>query len=605
MKKYLQPIILAFRIWICTVFFATCVVFIGIQFSQIEGLEVFALILFVAMLCSFPAFVMMAMFLPLLKVYRVRNKYSAFITIQLFIAFLYGLLGASFNLMFIFRIRSPDLSFLFSCFTITTVLFIVAFFSTFITRNALFNYLYPESGSTITFTSLVTEIKTKNMDTNQLPASPAQQPNRVFIKGMITAGLILLMNIPAFFIQNLVTEREQRQKEVVKEVSSKWAASQNLSGPYLMIPYTDQAKLTAPNLPNAGFMILLPEQLDVKAKLYPEARLRSIYKVLLYKTQAYFSGNFKVQWSPEINPGDLDFKKARICFNLSDLKGIEEELIIKLGDKSYPLHIGLAASEIGKSGLSAPIDLDESILQTGLSFNLLLKCRGSEQLQFLPLAANSNFQIQSSWPNPSFNGNSLPAMREVKDSGFSAQWNFNQANLPYNTNYVTGTNQISSLAFGVSMVQPADQYNKTMRSVKYAILIIGLTFVLFFIIELMQKKPFHPVQYVLVGFALVIFYSLLLAISEFMLFSWSYLIAATATILLITFYTRNHFKQWKTALLFGTLISCLYGFIYILINLEDTALLIGSIGLFVVLALIMYASRKVNWYTGLPANNIQ
>ena len=443
------------------------------------------------------------------------------------------------------------------------------------------------------------------MDTNQLPASPAQQPNRVFIKGMITAGLILLMNIPAFFIQNLVTEREQRQKEVVKEVSSKWAASQNLSGPYLMIPYTDQAKLTAPNLPNAGFMILLPEQLDVKAKLYPEARLRSIYKVLLYKTQAYFSGNFKVQWSPEINPGDLDFKKARICFNLSDLKGIEEELIIKLGDKSYPLHIGLAASEIGKSGLSAPIDLDESILQTGLSFNLLLKCRGSEQLQFLPLAANSNFQIQSSWPNPSFNGNSLPAMREVKDSGFSAQWNFNQANLPYNTNYVTGTNQISSLAFGVSMVQPADQYNKTMRSVKYAILIIGLTFVLFFIIELMQKKPFHPVQYVLVGFALVIFYSLLLAISEFMLFSWSYLIAATATILLITFYTRNHFKQWKTALLFGTLISCLYGFIYILINLEDTALLIGSIGLFVVLALIMYASRKVNWYTGLPANNIQ
>ena len=143
-------------------------------------------------------------------------------------------------------------------------------------------------------------------------------------------------------------------------------------------------------------------------------------------------------------------------------------------------------------------------------------------------------------------------------------------------------------------------YNKTMRSVKYAILFIGLTFAFFFIIELMQHKPFHPVQYVLVGLALVIFYTLLLSISEYILFDYAYLVAALATIFLITFYAKGHFESWKTAGIFFGLLSCLYSFIFILIRLEDTALLVGSIGLFIVLALVMYTSRKINWYGNTP-----
>ncbi|MEO8583110.1 MAG: inner membrane CreD family protein, partial [Flavitalea sp.] len=150
--------------------------------------------------------------------------------------------------------------------------------------------------------------------------------------------------------------------------------------------------------------------------------------------------------------------------------------------------------------------------------------------------------------------------------------------------------------FGVTMLQPADQYAKTSRCVKYAILFIGLTFGLFFIIELMQRKPFHPVQYSLIGIALVIFYSLLLSISEFILFDAAYLIASLATILLITWYAASHFRQWKTAGVFGGVLTILYGFIFILVRLEDTALLVGSIGLFIVLGLVMYASRKINWY---------
>ena len=135
-----------------------------------------------------------------------------------------------------------------------------------------------------------------------------------------------------------------------------------------------------------------------------------------------------------------------------------------------------------------------------------------------------------------------------------------------------------------------------MRSVKYAILFIGLTFSLFFVVEIMQKKPFHPLQYVLVGLALVIFFTLLLSISEFLLFDISYLIASIATISLITLYAKSHFKSWSIAGVFAGVIGLIYGFIFVLIRLEDTALLVGSIGLFVILALAMYASRKINWY---------
>ena len=146
------------------------------------------------------------------------------------------------------------------------------------------------------------------------------------------------------------------------------------------------------------------------------------------------------------------------------------------------------------------------------------------------------------------------------------------------------------------MLQPTDQYAKTMRSVKYAILFIGLTFALFFIIELMQKKPMHPVQYVLIGIALVIFFTLLLSISEFIVFDFAYLIAASLTILLITLYAKSHFKSVRSAATFGSLLTCLYAFIFVLIRLEDAALLVGSIGLFIILAMIMFGSRKINWY---------
>ncbi len=426
--------------------------------------------------------------------------------------------------------------------------------------------------------------------------APAQS-NRLLFKGFITGGLILLMLIPTFFIQNLVTERQARQMEVVKEVSSKWAGEQTLSGPFLVVPYNET--LTGSDgkqIHTKTNLVISADHLLMNGKIIPEERPRSIYKVLLYKAALDFSGSFKPQWPADIDPAGLDAANAKLCFSLSDFKGIEEEVAINFNGQKLLLNPGLPVNDVGETGLSVPVKLDTTSLNTGITFNMQLRVKGSGQLHFIPMSINSKYILSSTWPDPSFDGNALPTEREVKDSGFVSQWNFNRANLSFGAVVKEGLLKPEGNAFGVSLVQPADQYNKTMRSVKYAILIIGLSFALFFIIEIMQKKPFHPVQYVLVGLALVIFYTLLLSISEFILFDHAYLAAASATVLLIFFYAKSHFGNWRAASVLGAALSGLYGFVFILIRLEDTALLVGSIGLFIILASVMYASRKINWY---------
>ena len=425
----------------------------------------------------------------------------------------------------------------------------------------------------------------------------SSQSNRVLIKAVITGFLILVMLVPTVFITNMVKEREELQKQVVEEVSNKWSRAQTITGPYIVVPYNEtfitkdkKVEVTRKNI------VLLPEELRVNGQLFPEERKRSIYTVLLYKSSLQANGNFAVKLPTDIKIDELVFSEAKLCIGVSDFKGIEEKVTVTYNGIAYDLTPGLPTEEIDTTGLSTGIPLTAADFNHKLPFILNLKIKGSEQLSFVPLSGNSSFSISSAWPNPSFDGSTLPSERQVTKAGFNAKWFFNKANLPFNTFLKDFKMNKESYSFGVSMVQPADQYAKTMRSVKYAILVIGLTFSLFFIVELMQQRPVHPVQYVLVGLALVIFYTLLLSLSEFVLFDNAYFIAATATILLITLYAKGHFASWKIAGLFALVLGMLYSFIFVLIRLEDTALLVGSIGLFVVLALVMYASRKVNWY---------
>ena len=604
---------IALRIWVFTAaFFA-----VGISlyvFIQEQSFEVaIAPASFVASLGgSIPVLVSMFLFLPLLNRSRLswQQKFLRLLLILLLFTIPYGLAAA---LLDIFRhelqFGGKPPSFLVTTCLVMLILFSCILLASFMVLRSSYYFfnnhtVLPASYGSIFNQLFSNKTKTTVMQAEQTVEPAPQHSNKILIKGLITGALILLMLIPTIFISSLVEEREARQKEVVKEVSSKWATAQTLSAPFLVVPYTDtflnsdgKAIATKTNL------ILLANDLIVSGKIIPEERPRSIYKVLLYKTDINFYGNFKVTWPADVQQSRVDFANAKLCFNLSDFKGIEEEIYINFGGTNKRMVPGMPVDNFGKIGLSVPVLLSPETATAGIDFSMNVKVKGSEQLHFIPLSSASKYTISSSWPGPSFDGEMLPNQRQVSDSGFSARWNFTQANLPFANVMRAGSEQTNTMAFGVSLVQPADQYNKTMRSVKYGILFIGLTFAFFFIIELMQKKPFHPVQYVLVGLALVIFYTLLLAISEYILFDYAYLIAASATILLISFYAKSHFNSWKTGSIFFLLLSCLYAFIFVLIRLEDTALLVGSIGLFIVLALVMFGSRKISWYG--PSHTLQ
>jgi inner membrane protein len=538
-----------------------------------------------ALFCSIPALISLIVGIPpvneLFK--TVRHKFMALMVLEFLITLVYGiaigLIDTSFN-----NGDEASKQFLTTTALSTAGLFAFACCAVALSHKKLTAYF---SENILSQTQINTYMES-NYATEPL-AHDNPKPssaNKTLIKGIITGVLILVLLIPTYFISDLVTERQERQQEIINEVSNSWAKDQLLSGPYLYIPLKNATQ----------HIIVLSESMDVKGNIIPEDRQRSIYKVLLYKSVFDGKGNFSFKLPKDVDTAGLQLSEAKLCFGITDFKGIEDRIVIKFNNTDYELSPGLPTNDIDSNGLSVPVSLSEADLQNNIGFSYTMKIKGSGRLHFIPVAGNSSFALQSTWPNPSFDGTAIPNDHNVDESGFSAKWVFNKANLPFQTILHHGNTIKGKVDFGVSILQPVDDYAKTTRCIKYAIMFIGLTFSVFFIVEIMQKKPVHPVQYVLVGLALVIFYSLLLSISEFIHFDLAYLVASIATVLLISLYAKSHFKTWKIAGLFASVLGSLYAFNYVLISLEDTALLVGSVALFIILSVAMYASRKINWY---------
>lgn len=558
------------------------------------------------MAASAPVLITMAVLLPVIRKFidSYNNKIYLTIIICGACAFLYGLAGFFITYPWKYHSDSWLSEGLEIAGVITGILFCTSLLTLQFSKKQLESYF--EYSKPFLKTNKKTNMETSAHSEEISYETKSNPSNRILIKGAITAALIGIMMIPTVFISDLVRERQERNEAVVKEVDSRWAMAQTISGPYIFLPY----KFTTTDgsgkpVVITSHLLIIPENKQVAGKINHEIRERSIYKVLLYRSSLTDQGNFILNLPKEVTADQVQWTDAKICFGISDFKGIEEKLVIRFNGADSELSPGLpdGMGDIEEKGLSAPILFSAEDIGKSVSYQMNIKIRGSEMLHFVPLSGNSHFTLESTWPNPSFDGSNLPSERTVGKNGFTAAWNFNKANLPFGTVLHDFKFDRSALAFGVTMVEPADQYAKTNRSIKYAILIIGLTFSLFFIIELMQRKPIHPVQYVLIGLALVIFYSLLLAISEFVAFDYAYLIASLGTIILIGLYAKSHFKSWKSSGIFTGVLTLLYGFIFVLIRLEDTALLVGSIGLFIILALTMYASKKVNWY-GTPEVSI-
>lgn len=424
------------------------------------------------------------------------------------------------------------------------------------------------------------------------------QKNRLVIKAIFIGILTLLLLIPMVFIGYLVNDREQRQQTAIREVSRQWASSQNIAGPVLVVPYRSAYK---DDKNNTGYSIqqayFLPETQTVNGTLLPEKRHRGIYDVILYRSDLRIQGQF-VHFNPEklkIPKEDWLPGQAYLIFGVSDMRGIEDHLAIQWNDTVLRFDPGVPQNDLMEEGVSVPLSLRMEDLQSGsFNFSMDLKLRGSGDLSVLPLGKNTRLTLRSSWKTPSFTGNFLPDRHQIGQKGFEAAWSVNDLNRNIPQQWAGKKYQPDLSAFGVSLMMPVDLYQKTMRCVKYAILIIALTFIIFFLIETAQNNPVHPFQYILIGFALCIFYTLLLSLSEYIHFNWAYAISAVATVGLICIYSSWLFKQKRMWILIGTALLFLYGFIFTLIQLQDFSLLLGSIGLFVVLAFLMYYTRSIN-----------
>ncbi|MCU1717797.1 cell envelope integrity protein CreD [Pseudomonas sp. 5P_3.1_Bac2] len=427
------------------------------------------------------------------------------------------------------------------------------------------------------------------------------------------ALLMLLLLIPLLMIDGLVSERQEQRAEVVQDIARSSSYSQQLIGPILIVPYTkrwQQWKTRASTgeryqaeLSESGRLYFLPERFELNGQISTEQRARGIYQALLYRSDNQISGHF--QLPARLGLGDelglYQFGQAFLSVAISDVRGISNDLQLRFNQQDLPFAPG-SGDEHFANGVHALLPALDTAGGQPLAFAFELKLQGTQQLSITPVGRQSSVQLRADWPHPSFVGEYLPLSRQVNEQGFSAQWqtSFFASGLEDALQLCVTQQRCEQLEdrhFGVSFVEPVDQYLKTDRAIKYALLFITLTFALFFLCEVLKRLAVHPVQYALVGLALALFYLLLLSLSEHLGFVLAYALAASACVLLLGFYTRFVLRSARLGLGFAGVLSALYGVLFVLLGSEDYALLLGSLLVFGVLAVVMWLTRKLDWYS--------
>jgi len=422
----------------------------------------------------------------------------------------------------------------------------------------------------------------------------AWQKSKLFFKALLIGILVLLLLIPAYFVEELIKEREQRQKDAYEEVSSKWAGSQIITGPVLVLPYAETvANVSGPPTILRKQAYLLPDKLTITGDMKPEERHRGIYQVMLYSSTLNISGKFNEIPLKQlrIDASSVLWNEAYVCINLQDPRGLKEEMQLKWNDSLVTLNPSAVNNAVMKDAFIAPVNVSP---EGAISFSSQLQFNGSHELLFTPVGKETTVKLSSPWKEPSFTGVQLPEYQITRD-GFSASWKSLSHTRSYPQSWKETSYDLTNASFGTGLFIPVNGYQKTMRSVKYAILCIVLTFAAFFIIEMVNKKSVHPIQYALVGAALLLFYTLLLSFSEYIGFNIAYILATVATVGLIGWFIKGVLSSGRLSWLLSLLLVLLYGYIFTILQLQDYSLLLGSIGLFITLGVIMHYSRKIQW----------
>ncbi|MBX7205848.1 MAG: cell envelope integrity protein CreD [Bacteroidia bacterium] len=432
----------------------------------------------------------------------------------------------------------------------------------------------------------------------------------VMLKLLVIGILILVLLIPSSMVQSLIREREGLRDEAEREISSKWGGVQKVGGVVISVPYEVITKndkgQTVTEIRYAHF---LPDELNVAGDLQPQKRYRGIYLVMLYHSHLHFSGSFsKLNLDPlNINRVNFHFEDAFLSVGITDMRGINEQVKLKLNDSLLAFESGIPVNDLFSSGISVPVKMNP---EETYRFSFDLDLNGSRYIRFYPLGKQTHVTLSSAWPSPSFDGSFLPDNRTISDSGFTADWKVLQLNRNYpqqglgsfislsqnndeGDTYTTDNDKFSS--FGVRLLLPVDEYQKNNRSAKYSVMFIFLTFLTLFFVEMLNKKRIHPIQYLLAGFAIVLFYVLLLSFSEHISFDKAYWTAGIAIVSLLSFYVWSMVRKRKITVVVTAVFVILYGFFYSLLQLEDYALLFGSLGLLLILGTVMYLTRNLNW----------
>ncbi|HSD09326.1 cell envelope integrity protein CreD [Flavobacterium sp.] len=428
---------------------------------------------------------------------------------------------------------------------------------------------------------------------------------------IMVAFLTLILLIPLAFVNELIRERSTRQQEVISEINDKWGESVYFYGPILKVPYTVfEETLSINQKTNETFKqqkaitkyaYFFPEDLKAKSNVITKVLNRNNYESVVYSSKMNFNGQY-IQpdfSSKNISPDVIQWNKATILIKTTNLKSIKDEVKINLGGTKFTfepvystnLNDSTQALETGF------IDLKNILKADKTNFNFDITYNGSKQIKMVPIGKITQLKMQSNWTSPSFTGNFLPddKTKKISDNGFEANWKILHINRAFPQQFFENLPDLGTYAFGVDFIIPVDQYQQNERASKYGFLVIGLTFLIFFLIQSISKIKIHIFQYSMIGLALILFYTLLISITEHSSFTKAYFIAAIAVITLISLYSVSILKQRKFPMFIAAALTGLYTFIYVIIQLENYALLVGSIGLFGILAAVMYFSRKIDW----------
>jgi inner membrane protein len=436
------------------------------------------------------------------------------------------------------------------------------------------------------------------------------EQRKLLAKAAMVGGLALVLMIPLVMIQGTVSERQSLRNGVIADIARSATGAQKVMGPILVVPYRERIEHLKKNEQTGTttveiefvdrFVTLPPERLQIAGGVTTQERYRGIHKALLYNSALAFKGSFTVpeQFGLADRQHRIQWGRPYLALGVADIRGIKAQPRLRWQGASRPFAPGARHGVVG-SGIHAP--LDELPAAAGVyEFAFELDLQGMERLEFVPVGRDTTVDLRSPWPHPSFVGRFLPETRTVTDKGFDARWRASH----FSTNVEQllrecGGHECSALletSLGVAFIEPVDIYLQAERAVKYGVLFVGLTFAAFFLFELFKQLAIHPIQYGLVGIALAIFYLLLLSMSEHMSFGLSYVCAATACVGLLGFYAAYVLKSVRRAMGFAGLLGTLYGVLYVLLQLEDLALLMGSLLLFAILAAVMVLTRKVDWY---------